>query len=126
MGVDVSDIPDEKKKSKFNNLRTPCRQGHMHRSIKESDWCNAYEVDRKTKKIKKYDVEVPFVLMKGFNYKGERVRDITYRADFVVKNLDGSTEIVDTKGVQTRVFKDKWKMMKKKFKDRDDVILKIV
>ncbi|MGB0707109.1 MAG: DUF1064 domain-containing protein [bacterium] len=125
MGLDVTGIPDEKKKSKYNNVRTECGQGHTHRSKKEASYCNDLALELRAGHIRKYEVEVKFVIMKGFEYRGERIREIAYIADFVVHRLDGKREIVDTKGVRTNVFKNKWKLMKKKFRTRHDIILKL-
>ena len=122
LGIQMPDLP-KLKKSKFNNKHTKCTIGHMHRSIAEANYCCNLSLMLRAGRIKSFEVEVPYLLMKGFKYKSERIRDMKYFADFVVQRLDGKTEIVDTKGVRTAVFNMKWKLMKKKFVRNESVIL---
>ena len=52
-----------------------------------------------------------FVLVSGFADR----QPITYRADFIVFNLDGTVEIIDTKGYETETFRLKEKLFYEKF-----------
>lgn len=65
--------------------------------------------------------QVNFVLQVGFEYQGEKIRPITYTADFVYKNvMTGKFIVEDVKGysvqngkhIKTKEFDIKWKMMK--------------
>lgn len=73
--------------------------------------------------IKSFTLQPQFVLQEGYKRKdGKRIRSIKYIADFEVVHLDGHTEIEDTKGVETDVFKIKRKLLEAKY----DLILKII
>nr|DAV67579.1 MAG TPA: Endonuclease [Caudoviricetes sp.] len=47
--------------------------------------------------------------------KGEKVKPIRYRADFVVTYANGTEEVVDVKGMKTRVYINKRKQLLKKY-----------
>jgi hypothetical protein len=53
-----------------------------------------------------------FVLQPAFTHRGERVAAITYTADWIYDEAS-DTVIEDWKGVETDVFKLKWKWMKR-------------
>lgn len=55
--------------------------------------------------------------IKGFCRQAEFILapNLRYKADFVVFNNDGSSEIIDVKGMQTQVYKDKKKVFEDKF-----------
>lgn len=55
-----------------------------------------------------------FVLQPAFVHRGERIAAITYTADWMYSE-NGETVIEDFKGVETDVFKLKWKWMKAKY-----------
>ena len=42
-------------------------------------------------------------------------KDLRYKADFIVFNNDGTSEIIDVKGMQTEVYKNKKKIFEDKF-----------
>lgn len=67
--------------------------------------------------IQSFERQVTFVLQDKFRdpWTNELIRPITYIADFVVKNNDGITFVVDVKGVETDVFKIKKKLFIKKY-----------
>lgn len=56
-------------------------------------------------------VEFPFVI------NGRRLGRFVYRADFVVRHLDGSEEIVEAKGFQTDTFRLKWALVEALYPD---------
>jgi hypothetical protein len=59
--------------------------------------------------------QVRFELQEPYtNNKGEKIRAITYVADFVYEK-NGQKIVEDTKGIQTDVFKIKKKMFEKKY-----------
>ncbi|WP_445506809.1 DUF1064 domain-containing protein [Niallia sp. 03190] len=74
------------------------------------------------KQIKSFKCQPKFLLQEGFKKNGETIRKIEYIADFEIHNLDGSIEIVDVKGVETKDFILKKKMFLKRY----DYPLKIV
>ena len=71
--------------------------------------------------IQGFKMQQPYILQPGFTRQGEKVRPIKYIADFVIFHQNKATEIIDVKGVQTAVFKLKWKMLKFNFLNRPDV-----
>ena len=60
--------------------------------------------------------QVTFILQDGFEYKGEKIRPIKYIADFQYKK-DGKIITEDSKGVRTKVFLIKRKMLLKRYPD---------
>lgn len=58
-----------------------------------------------------FDRQVEFVLQPRFEADGKVIRPIKYEVDFLVYALDGKRYLVDTKGVTTREFLLKQKMM---------------
>ncbi len=74
------------------------------------------------KQIKSFKCQPKFLLQEAFKKNGVTVRKIEYIADFEIHNLDGSIEIVDVKGAETKEFLLKKKLFLKKY----DYPLKIV
>ncbi|MCB5235493.1 DUF1064 domain-containing protein [Niallia circulans] len=74
------------------------------------------------KQIKSFKCQPKFLLQEAFKKDGVTVRKIEYIADFEIHNLDGSIEIVDVKGAETKEFLLKKKLFLKKY----DYPLKIV
>ena len=59
------------------------------------------------------ETQKTFVLQPGFICNDKKVRPITYIADFYYYNKDiGKYIVEDYKGMETDVFKIKWKMLK--------------
>ncbi len=64
-------------------------------------------------------------LQPSFKYQGRTVRSVTYVADFYYfDTIENAWVIEDVKGVETTIFKLKWKMVKYLYRDCD-VILRI-
>lgn len=58
-----------------------------------------------------FDLKPRYVLLEGFREPGgKKIRNIEYEADFLVRGSQGEF-IIDMKGVETPVFKQKLKMM---------------
>ena len=91
-------------------------------SIAESKYYEQLKWLLQAKQIKSFKLQPKFLLQDGFKKNGVTVRKIEYRADFEVHNLDGSIEIVDVKGVETKDFIIK----KKLFLNKYDLPLKLV
>ncbi|ASB52578.1 DUF1064 domain-containing protein [Bacillus velezensis] len=62
------------------------------------------------KQIKDFKLQPRFLLQEAFKKNGKTFRKIEYIADFEVHNLDGSIEIIDIKGVETKEFAIKRKL----------------
>lgn len=62
--------------------------------------------------------QVLFVLQEPFTaYDGEKIRAISYVADFTYEDKDGRTIVEDAKGMRTDVYKIKRKMFLYKYKN---------
>lgn len=107
----------QKAKSKYNNQKCYC-DGLKFDSKAEMNYYAVLTLQKKAGLIKDIQCQVPFELLPGYTTKaGERVRKITYLADFVVAYADGTTEVIDVKGRQTDVYKLKKKMLLYKYPD---------
>lgn len=93
------------KKSKYNANKVEV-DGIKFDSKKEADFYNELKLRLSAGDIKGFCRQAEFVLAPNLRYK----------ADFVVFNNDGTSEIIDVKGMQTQVYKDKKKVFEDKFK----------
>lgn len=66
-------------------------------------------------KIVDLELQRKFVLQPTFKLNEKTYRAITYIADFVYKDQEGQTHVVDTKGYRTEVYKIKKKLFMKKY-----------
>lgn len=73
-------------------------------------------------KISKLERQVTFLLQDKFEYRGEKIRAITYKADFEYYNEEGYRIIEDVKGFKTPEYKLKKKMLLNILKNDDNVI----
>ena len=69
--------------------------------------------------ITKYELQKTYILQEGFVHDGQKVRPITYVADFYLEYEDGSSVVIDTKGCPDQKAKLKRKMFWYKFPDTD-------
>ena len=73
--------------------------------------------------VKDFQMQVKYLLQDGFEYKGEKIRKIEYKADYVVKYTDGHEEVIDIKPSSLQMirpeFKLKRKMLLMKYPDID-------
>jgi len=83
------------KKMKYRNKSCVCRQGHMHDSIKEANYCDNLEILKKTGEIKDYEIQKTFEL----KVNGHKICGI--RPDFVVTTNSGAKEIHEVKSYIT-------------------------
>ncbi|MCY8035605.1 DUF1064 domain-containing protein [Bacillus sonorensis] len=65
---------------------------------------------KQAKQIKDFKLQPRFLLQEAFKKNGKTFRKIEYVADFEVHNLDGSIEVIDIKGVETKEFAIKRKL----------------
>ena len=83
----------------------------MFDSKLEADYYSELKIQLQAGVIKGFCRQPEFVLIAGFADR----KPVTYRADFIVFNLDGTAEVIDTKGIETEVFKIKEKQFYEKF-----------
>lgn len=98
------------KRSKYRAKKTQV-DGIIFDSRKEADYYCELRVRKMAGKIKDFERQVPFVLQPKFSYQGKTVREIKYIADFVITYPDGEQEVVDVKGVRTKEYLLKRKML---------------
>lgn len=98
------------KRPKYKNRRVRV-DGILFDSQLEADKYSELKLSLHTGTIAGFCRQPEFVLQEGF----AATRPITYRADFIVFNLDGTAEIVDTKGFETQEFRRTRKMFAAKF-----------
>lgn len=106
------------KRSKYNNKKTWI-DGLCFDSKKEGDYYNQLRLLLKAKAIKGFCLQPQFILVEG----NEVDRAITYKADFIVFHIDGTTEIVDVKGFESETWKRTFKQFRLKY---PELKLKIV
>lgn len=92
--------------SKYGNIKTRTSDGILHDSIKEANrWCELNLLLR-AGKIQDLQRQVKFELIP----KQDGERAVSYIADFVYTE-NGETVVEDVKGVRTKEYKLKKKMM---------------
>ena len=84
-------------------------------SKKEANYYTKLKILKDAGKILDLELQKKFVLQPTFKLNGKTYRAITYIADFVYKDQEGQTHVVDTKGYRTQVYKIKRKLFMKKF-----------
>lgn len=119
----VKKIGKPKKKSKYRNKKVTI-DGIEFDSKKEAHYYLKLKLLKQAGEIKDFGLQEKFVLQEGFNKNGKSHRPITYYADFIIDNLDGSTDVVDVKGMETQVFKIKKKLFEYKYPDLSIKIIK--
>ena len=92
------------KKSKYNARKTNV-DGHTFDSQKEADYYCELKLRLQAKEIRGFCLQPIFVLADGLKYK----------ADFIVFNNDGTSEIIDVKGFKTKEYKIKKKVFEDKY-----------
>jgi hypothetical protein len=102
--------PEPEKKQKYRNNRVTV-DGICFDSQLEADKYCELKLAHRAGLIAGFCLQPEFVLIEG---TGE-MRPEIYRADFIVFNLDGTYEIIDTKGYETEVFRIKHKQFMTKF-----------
>ena len=100
----------QKNKSKYNAKKIKV-DGISFASKKEADYYVTLKLLTKSKEIKGFCMQARFVISDGT----EENKAIEYVTDFIVFENDGTYKIIDTKGIQTDVFKLKMKLFKEKY-----------
>ena len=102
--------------SKYNNKKTIV-DGIVFDSRDESLYYQALKDLKANGLIKDFELQPSFLLQEAFEKDGKRYRAIHYIADFKVINNDGSSYVVDIKGMLTTEFKIKMKLFNYKYPD---------
>lgn len=104
--------PKPKKKHKYN-ARKVILDGISFPSQHEADYYATLKLRVRAGEVEKFELQPVFVLQPAYKRNGKTVRAIKYIADFKVFYPDGRVEIVDTKGVRTRDYRNKIKTLLK-------------
>lgn len=102
-------ITKRSKRSKYGNRKVDL-DGHTFDSQMEARYYQQLKWLKQAKQIKDFKLQPRFTLLEAFEKDGEKHRKIEYVADFKVEHLDGSVEIVDVKGHETKDFLIKKKL----------------
>ena len=100
------------KKPKYNNRKVEI-DGHKFDSKLEAQYYEFLNRKKATGKIKDFSLQPRYTLQETFKRDDKTYRSITYIADFEVLHNDGSTQVIDVKGMMTDVFKIKAKLFTK-------------
>ena len=87
-------------------------------SKKEANYYTKLKILRDAGKISDLELQKKFILQSSFKLNGKTYKAITYKADFVYKDKNGQTHIVDVKSEATKkdkVYRIKKKMLAYKF-----------
>jgi len=99
-----------KGKNKFKAKRTRCGHNHWHASEREALRCDVLYLLQRGGVISQLKQQPRFVLQKGYDYEGKKIRRLCYYADFSYLE-DGVKVIEDCKGYRTNVYKIKKKLV---------------
>ena len=102
---------NQKPKNKYYSQKTWI-DGICFDSKKEADYYCHLKLLTREGEIKGFCRQARFVVTEGV---GSIERGTEYVADFVIFNNDGTSRIVDTKGVKTNEFKLKMKSFREKY-----------
>ena len=109
------------KKPKYNNHHT-LADGILFDSQMEADRYCQLKMLKNAGVIKGFCRQPEFILVEG----NSEQRAITYKADFIVFNNDGTLFIEDTKGYESEQWKRTYKMFKAKYPEIEISVLKEV
>lgn len=94
----------QKGKSKYKAKKTSI-DGHSFDSLKEANYYEELKLRLRVGEIRGFCIQPIFILAPNLKYK----------ADFIVFNNDGTSEIIDVKGMKTKEYIVKKKVFEDKF-----------
>lgn len=100
--------------NKYGNKKTVV-DGITFDSRAEAKYYEQLKWLKQAKQIKDFKLQPRFILQEAFKKNGKNIRKIEYVADFEILNLDGTVEIVDVKGHETKEFLLKKKLFEKRY-----------
>jgi len=104
-------------KNKYNAVKQTYK-GYSYQSKAEAQYALYLDSLLKQKKIKDWKRQ------KKIELHGENgTRVCNYYIDFVVEHNDGKTEYVEVKGMETAVWRLKWKLFKDKMEKDNSIII---
>lgn len=103
-------------RSKYGAKKTKL-DGYTFDSRAEAAYYSQLKLLKRAGKIRDFSLQPRYGLVDPYKHPktGKKVRGVEYVADFLVSHLDGSTEVVDVKGVRTEAYKIKKKLFETKY-----------
>ena len=83
-------------------------------SLKERNYYVKLKLMQNAGLIWNLQLQKKYTLQASFTFKGKKIREISYYADFVYEDKDG-LHVIDTKGYRTDTYKLKKKLFVKKY-----------
>ncbi|WP_214630006.1 DUF1064 domain-containing protein [Paenibacillus agaridevorans] len=102
--------------SKYGSRKTTI-DGVTFHSAAEARYYQQLKLRKLAGDITDFELQPVFVLLEPFRKNGKKYAGIKYKADFRIKHLNGSVEIVDVKGFETTVYRMKKMLFENKFPD---------
>lgn len=106
----------EIQKSKFHAIKATINDIQFD-SLNESRYYIKLLQEKKAGIIKSFEMQQSFLITPSYKKNGKTIRKMEYLADFVIQYPDGSTRVIDVKGVETDVFKMKKKLVEYMYPD---------
>ena len=103
-------------KSKFHAIKATINDFQFD-SLNESRYYIKLLQEKKAGIIKSFEMQQSFLITPSYKKNGKTIRKMEYLADFVIQYPDGSTRVIDVKGVETDVFKMKKKLVEYMYPD---------
>ena len=104
-----------KKKNKYNAVKETTGGIRFDSSREAKRYCKL-KIQEHCGFISDLKTQVEYILLDAFEYKGEKIRKLSYFADFEYKK-DGVIITEDSKGFKTQVYKLKRKMLLSRYPD---------
>jgi len=98
--------------------------GYKFDSKKEANYYRELCLRKKAGDIYDFKLRPKFILQPAYIKNGKKVRAITYTADFLIINNDGSQVVIDVKGFESNMFKLKKKIFEYVYKDKTLKVVK--
>lgn len=102
--------------NKYNARKTKI-DGYTFDSKAEGEYYLILKEKHRRGEIQGFKLQPRYLLLESFRKNGKTYRKTEYVADFEVYHLDGSTQVVDVKGVKSEAFKIKHKLFEKRYQD---------
>lgn len=114
-----------KKENKYHAIKTESDGIEFDSKFEAEKW-QELKILEKSGIIKDLQRQVRFILLDGYtNNKGEKIRPISYIADFTYIDVKKKQKIaMDTKGLETEVFRIKKKLFEHKFPEYLFLVIK--
>lgn len=106
----------EASKSKFHAFKAKIN-GIEFDSLNESRYYIYVLKEVRAGNITSFELQKPFEIIPPHIKNGKKVRKAEYISDFVLHMADGTTKVIDVKGIETDVFKLKKKMVEYLYPD---------